>query len=267
MQREIDRLDLKAGMTEEIRAITHKATGKLIDKRDSVHNRQLSWEEVERLNKELNKLLKEIDIDVQVNIEKLINEKIVQTANTLLKNYQQRVKSLSNELTKVEGVNIDPFKLMSSKFVEFKNVTDVFNKIKMMKKVEDGTVKVDNPKREGFFGFFKFWQPSKIEVTKYKNVSFVYGGTFVREYLKPFNDHLNGYEKLSLYYLEKETKEFKNNFNLKFEELNNILNNKMIELSGKKMAKLDIEVQIRSTKNKIYWLTKLTNDLKGLLNI
>ena len=267
LQSEIDKLDLKAGITDKIRTITQKGTDKIVDKRDSVNGRQLSWEEVERLKKELDKLAKEIDVDTQVSIEKLINEKIVQTANTLLKKYQQRIASLSNELSMVNGINIDPFKLISSKFIEFKNVTDVFNKIKMMKTVEDGTVKVDNPERKGFFGFFKFWKPNKIEVTKYKNVSFVYGERFVTEYLLPFNNHLNEYEKLSLYYLEKETKEFKNNFNLKFEELNNILEGKMAELKGKKVAQSKTENQIIGIKAKIDWLVRLTNNLKGLLNI
>ena len=126
---------------------------------------------------------------------------------------------------------------------------------------------VDNPERKGFFGFFKFWKPSEIEEKVYKNVTYVYANEFAGPYLAPFTNHIQSYKTITDNYLDNITQLIKKDFNIRFKELDNIIQCKLTELKNNVKNKSVIERNISITQQKIKWLENKTKELQKILDI
>lgn len=267
LQKEIDKLNLKMDLKKQIIDINIEATGKLMSKLFNVKDRQIEWNEVLRLKNELDKFSKDLDLDLQLTLESAIDKKVIDVANNLIEKYKQRIQSLSSDLSAANGINIEPFKLLSSKFIKFTNAGELFNRISKQKTIQTGTVIVDNPERKGFFGFFKFWKPSKIEEKVYKNVTYVRAKEFAGEYLKPFTNHIQSYKTTTDIYLDNVTQLIKKDFNIRFKELDNIIQCKLTELKNNVKNKSVIEKNISITQQKIKWLENKMTELQKVLDI
>ena len=267
LQKEIDKLNLKTDLKKKITDIYIEAMAKLRSKMDNIRDTQIEWNEVLLLKNDLDKFSKNLDVDLQLLLETVIDRQVTNVANNLLEKYKQRIQSLSNELDATNGINIEPFKLLSSKFIKFTNAGELFSRISKQKTIQTGTVMVDNPERKGFFGFFKFWKPSKIEEKVYKNVTYVRAREFAKKYFTPFIEHIHSYRILSDTYLDNATTVIKEDFKNRFKDLDGILQNKLLELKNNVKDKYMIEENINSTKRKIEWLENITIELNQLLKI
>ncbi|MDM8144130.1 dynamin family protein, partial [Megamonas hypermegale] len=173
LRTKINNLDLEQGMGAKIRDIVKQVGMVRFDKMAEVRGKQFELSEAKYYGAQYEKIARNLDSTIQVSIEKVVKDRVINVANDLMTEYEKRIKKLADELNAISGISIEPLKLLSSKLTRFRTTEDVFNSFMKVKRVEDGTVKVDNPARKGFFGFFKFWKPSKIEETIYKNVRYV----------------------------------------------------------------------------------------------
>ncbi|WP_304152496.1 dynamin family protein [Megamonas hypermegale] len=267
LRTKINNLDLEQGMREKIKTILEQVLKVRFDKIAEVRGKQLELSEAKYYSAQYERMAKNLDSTIQVSIEKIVKERVINVANDLMAEYEKRIKELSKELEIVDGVSIEPLKLVSSKLTRFKEAEDIFNSFMKVKKVEDGTVMVDNPERKGFFGFFKFWKPSKIEETVYKHVRYIDGAKFATEWFDPFLAHLNIYENKAVNYLKQQNIFIQEEFTLRFKELDQILKDKLNELRRYTNNKNITEKEIAEIERKIKWLESIMRRLDDLLEI
>ena len=267
LRTKINNLDLEQGMREKIKTILDQVLKVRFDKIAEVRGKQLELSEAKYYSAQYKIIAKNLDSSIQVSIEKVVEDRVVNVANNLMKEYEKRIRKLADELRGIGNISIEPLKLLSNKFTRFETTEDIFNHFSKQKQVADGTVMVDNPERSGFFGFFKFWKPSKIEETIYKNVKYVDGIKFTTEWFDPFIKHLNKYGELAISYLRQQNTFIQKNFAVRFEELDRILQNKLNELRRYTDNKNITEKEIAEIEKKIAWLKDVVYRLDKLLEI
>lgn len=102
--------------------------------------------------------LNEVQKDMYFELRSQIDQRIVKEGNNLLKQYREEVQSV---LSNINITGYDFREVYSIKQFEVRNL-DELKEENMSVRHREETRYMDNPEREGFFGFFKFWEPKEI---------------------------------------------------------------------------------------------------------
>ncbi len=209
---------------------------------------------------------KNLDNKVQIKLEETVEQKIKNMHDNLVKNYKDRLKSLSEEV-KIANIEIDPLDFISGD-IDSMDVNSIFESIAKEKEVSTGRTKtVKNHKKSGFFGWLKFWEPSYVEEEIYENIKYVKGEEFAERYFSsPINHFVKILEETEKY-IDETIREIQRNFKKEKEKLDNKLNEKLEELKGYANENNNLENVINENNNKLDWLENIQNRVNGILEI
>ena len=204
--------------------------------------------------------------DLQKNIEsKLtcdIDREIYQNGNNLLEQYREKVQNILSNIN-ITGYNFE--RVYSLKQFEIRNLDDIKRR-NTKKRYRDETRYKDNPEREGFFGFFKFWKPKKISYT----VSVEDGENVnIKEVMNSIVTEFAYITKKNIEDMfqqaEMQVEEYKNIFIDNLDDLGKELNNTIEKLKEIKDQKANNDQEIKKNKELLNWIKTIENRMNRVL--
>lgn len=148
---------------------------------------------------------------------------------------------------------------------EIKNLDDIKRR-NTKTRYRDETRYKDNPEREGFFGFFKFWKPKRIPYTVSvedgKNVKVA--AVFV-SIVTEFENVTNRNIEDMLNQAEMQVEEYKNIFIDNLDGLGKELNNTIAKLKEKKDQKANNDQEIKKNEELLNWIKGIEDQMNRVL--
>lgn len=117
--------------------------------------------EADRLVDEFQSKLECYQKECESRLNREIDEEIFQKCSVMLDDYREMVQSVLGDI-EIEGYDFS--KIPSFQKIQISNVNEI-KKRNETDRMRDETRWKDNPEREGFVGFFKFWEPKEISYT------------------------------------------------------------------------------------------------------
>ena len=182
--------------------------------------------------------------------------------NDLLEQYRGKVQDI---LSNINITGYDFERVYSLKQFEIKNLDDIKRR-NTKKRYRDETRYKDNPEREGFFGFFKFWKPKRISYTvsvedgenvNIKKVILDIVTEFAYATKKNIEDMFQQ--------AEMQVEEYKNIFIDNLDGLGKELNNTIENLKEKKDQKANNDQEIKKNKELLNWIKTIENRMNRVL--
>lgn len=222
--------------------------------------------EIEAKTNEFETKTKNLDRKVQIKLEKTVEQKVKNMYDKLVKSYKDKLKSLSEDI-KIANIEIDPLDFISGD-IDSMNANLIFESIAEEKSVATGRTRtVKNHKKIGFFGWFKFWEPSYVEEEIYEEIRYVKGEEFAARYFSSPINHFFEISEKTEKYIDYIITEIKRNFKNEAGYLDDKLNKKLEELKGFANENNNLENIINENNSKLAWLENIQNRVNGILEI
>ncbi|MBD7916076.1 dynamin family protein [Clostridium sp. Sa3CUN1] len=215
--------------------------------------------EAERYMKEFMKKYEDITIDLQSEFDRFIKYGIYEVGEKIIQEYKNKLQGFINILNCESN--------MLSEYVKC-SIPDYkgFIKESAINKKKEYIESIPNPKKQGFFGKLKFWQPSYIDVTRTVNIKVIDKKEIVNFTFGIFKD-LNLVIKSMTDSIEKHKEKAKETLILNLDELNHSIENKLNNLKEIINNKAEIEVAITEDNNKLNTIEDINEKLEKILLI
>lgn len=248
-----------------INNIVQKYQDSITKRIDDVRGKELDINEAKDEVTMLEKFVKKLEPNFQIDLDELIRKNIIDTGNSLLIQYKNKLASLTEEFEVISfsEINIDPLKLMGGSLVEGDLLIE---QLIQSKEVEDGEEWIENWDKK----WYKPWtwlQESGYYRKKYKNVKFVDASELVQDYLTPIEEGLCNNGNNACSYASEQAIKIAELFNKEFERLDNVLKGKLSELESFTADKEKAEMHIRESELKLKWLKTIKAKVESILEI
>lgn len=244
-------LDFKEG----VEFFTDKLIGKFQETirtyADSYRYVELSTYEVDRICNKLKVYSEDIQTQYKVELEEVINEYVIKKSNILLNEYKDNLKSLSGEVENNE-INLDVFELLEGEI-------DVIDMEEIVERASKSRWKENEDK-----AWYKPWTWLS-EKEHYEN--YIDAGQLALDFLSPLENQMYTNNSNGIEHLENKSQEIKEIFYGKFDELDDILNNKLKELEKFANDSKEIDKKLEENAQKLIWLEKIQGDVQKILEI
>ena len=248
-----------------INDIVQKYQASIRERIDTVRVEELDIDEAKYEVIKLEKFVKDLEPDFQIDLDKLIRENIINTGNALLTQYKNKLASLTEELeaTSISEINIDPLRLMGGSVVD----GDLLIKqLIQSKEVEDGKEWIENTDKK-WYKPWTWFQEDGYYRQKYKTVKYVDASELAQDYLTPIEESLRNNGNNACSHASKQSIKIAEAFNKEFKRLDNILKGKLEELESFTTDKEKVEERIRETESKLEWLKTIKAKVESILEI
>ena len=251
---------------EVVDEIVEKLQAKIRKKIDKLRGEELDVDEAEDELHKLEKFAKKLEPDFQEELDELIREQLINTSNTLLQNYRQKLSSLAKELdnSALSGISIDPLSLMSGTVLSSDDIS--LNRFIHTKEVEDGEEWVKNTDKK-WYKPWTWFQEKGYYRTTYKEVEYVDAGTMAKAFLQPIQDVIYENGDNAVKHALKQSKKISQAFNNEFKRLDKLLKNKLDELKSYATDKDKAEARIKETESRLKWLEEIKSEVESILDI
>lgn len=248
-----------------IEEIVQKFQVNIRERIDMGRGKELDINEVKDEVTRLEKFAKNLESNLQGDLNELIRENLVKTGGALLSEYKNKLSSLTkeSELLRNSGIVIDPLTLMSSNIVEDNSL---LNKLTQSKEIEDGDEWISNTSKK----WYKPWtwlQESGYYRTKYKTVKYVKADQLAQEFLAPVQDNIYESKDSACSYALKQSNKIATVFNDEFKRLDDVLKTKLSELESFTKDKEKADKRIKECEAKLKWLEKIKAKVESILEI
>lgn len=248
-----------------INDIVQKYQARIRKRIDKVREEELDIDEAKDEVIRLERFVKKLEPDFQIDLDELIRENIINTGNALLTQYKNKLASLTEELeaTSISEINIDPLRLMGGSVVD----GDLLIKqLIQSKEVEDGKEWIENTDKK-WYKPWTWFQEDGYYRQKYKTVKYVKASELAQDYLTPIEESLRNNGNNACSHASKQSIKIAEAFNKKFKCLDNILKGKLEELESFTTDKEKVEERIRETESKLEWLKTIKAKVESILEI
>lgn len=262
----IERLDVSGEVNKRFRSLRMKVSNAL-ENVDA--DSRISRLEAERIIMNLQRSVKDLQNDIQVDLENAIKETVVNNAQTILEQYKSHLKTLMSDSGLVVGsFNSEPtIKLFTT---ALPNAEGLINRYKHTesKQVKVGERWVENEDKHWYNPFTWFdddgWYESIYET---RTEEYVDGTTLIREYFKPiykqFNDNIDKAQREAI----REGESFKSFFLREMDKLDNVLNKKIKEMKEISASNETLQQKIKDDQSKVAWLEDFNKKLYDVLSV
>ncbi|TXK82562.1 dynamin family protein [Paenibacillus sp. N3.4] len=260
----IRKLDMVSEANNQVGTIRAKITNTM--KITGSFNHKMTIMEAEQF---MNKLVRDIEYlqsDVKTDLEKLVDEIIVDNATQLIKEYEHYIQSLIED----EAIHTGRFQTDQSITYLAGTVPDakeLIKKYEFSEEIKTGEKEVDNPKKKGFFGKLKFWQPGKITRNVYESRDFVDQEILYTEFVRPITGDFNEILEEAKVKTQEEAEKFKNFFLKELDKLDMTLKKKVLELQELSGNQQLLEQKISENHYKKVWLDDFSDKLNQILDV
>jgi len=261
--------EIKKLANEKVKDAQKKITDQLASAEERMNKR-----DAEEVCKRFAKFAENLRAEIQVKLEELITNHVTKNANDLLEEYRKRLAELSTEVS-TGGIPINPFEIMEGTVDGLSNIGAI---MEAAEKTEKNWEVVGNHKEyKEVFGFRR-WLNKKIGtnfdvdytlVDDYDWVEHTYidGTVLAQRFFAPVQEGLYEYSNAAVAYAKSQTKKVQDEFKKKFDELNEVLKQKLQELKDYTKESEDVEAKIKESQRKLKWLEDIQVKTKAILDI
>lgn len=249
---------------EIINNIVQKYQDSITKRIDDVRGKELDIDEAKDEVIMLEKFVKKLEPNFQIDLDELIRKNIINTGNSLLTQYKNKLESLTEELEVTNSeINIDPLRLMSGSVVESDSLIE---QLMQSKEVGDGKEWVENWDKK-WYKPWTWFQESGYYRKKYKTVNYVDASELAQDYLTPIEEGLRNNGNNACSYALEQSKKIAELFNKEFKRLDNVLKDKLSDLESFTADKEKAEKHIRESELKLKWLKTIKAKVESILEI
>lgn len=264
----VDDAVIKAGEDAQsvINEIIQKYQTRLTQRIDSVRGEELDMSEVDHEVERLARFAKKLEPDFQADLDELIRNNLIATSNALLKQYKEKLASLTDEVDArtLSGISIEPMKLMAASIADADDFS--ISKLVKEKEVADGKEWVPNTDKK-WYKPWTWFQESGHYRTKYKQVKYVLGKELAEEFFSPIQELLFENGESARQYAVKQSNRIAAAFNKEFKRLDDVLKGKLKQLESYASDSEKAEQRIKETEANLNWLSTITQKVTSILEI
>lgn len=249
-----------------IQGIIRKYQAVIREKIDALQGRNFSMDEVTGEIGRLENFASKLEPAFQSELDELIRENLVKTANTLLQEYKKKLASLTSEVVpnSLAGISIDPLKFMSGSLVAANDFS--ITKLIQKDRVPDGKEWVENTDKK-WYKPWTWFQEKGYYRTKYKTVEYVSASDLAQEFFMPIEKAILENGKTAHRYATKQSNRIASLFDEEFTHLDNVLKQKLAELESYATDKAKAEDRMKETERRLAWLEAIKAHVASILEI
>lgn len=255
--------DVKVAVRSIIKQYVQKMSAKAIELRET----ELELDKLDEEQKALQKFADNLEPAFQNDLKEIIDKDLISTSNALLEEYKKKLRSLTDVVDQkaFKGMpKIDPLRLMSGSLT---SATDIsLDGHIRTKQVEDGVRWVKNDDKK-WYKPWTWFQPSKISIPKYKDVSYVMADEFAQSYFSSIETAMRTNGKEAEKHARKESLKIANDYKARFKLLDDALKGKLAELKDYASNKEAAEARIRECEDRLKWLDDIKAEVNSILEI
>ena len=241
-----------------------------ITKIQTANTRTFTKQEAMSKCEEFKKLAGELKIEVTVKLENLLNSYMKKNAEELFEQYKQKISGLINE-GENGSISIDPFELIAGNFQTLVNISQIVSNATTVEKV-----KIDEIKHYHEFLGIRRWLNSNLgtifdveyDVEEiFEDREYVDGDKLVVSFFSPIETSLYSVRNDAVEYSKKQSDDIKQAFVARFEELDEVLKEKLSKLDDYAKSSDDIKKTIDETTARLEWLKRIQGRIQAILEI
>ena len=212
--------------------------------------------------RQMQRFASNLESDLRVELEELIQASLINTGNSLIKAYKNKLASLVSEIGVGNlEINIDPLSMMGGYIPDAGSFS--ISSIERSKRVQTG-YRVENQ--------VKWWNPFSwgrdcVEVPVYGNEYYVRSGELAQAYFAPIEEGIYNNGRSARDYAAAESKKIAERYKAEFKRLDKILNDKFTELKSYATEKDKVQERIKETERNLAWLQGIKNRVDSILEI
>ena len=262
----IETLDMMKDAKIRIRKVRAKISTEL---NPSTNKGAMTTLEVRQLITDVNNKVSHLQSDVKTELESIINDVIVENAQSIMKEYTVHI----HDLIQNGVVNNQEYDVSGNKvgvgFLEMTipNAQEIIDNYKYDEKYDTGETEWVKNTSKRWYNPFTWLQKSGYFRPKYDNREMVDYSTVENEFLTPiissFNENLESAQNTAV----EEAKKFKQFFLRQLDDLEKALKKKVEENEKLTQNKSSIEATIQAEKEKVTWLENFLSRLDAVLEI
>lgn len=206
-----------------------------------------------------------LQTELLVKLETVITSFIDKNAQELLQQYKQRLLDLAQDV-QVGTINIDPLQLLKGEIGITTNVDSLIAKSLRVETVKVGEKWIENQDKK----WYKFWTWFD-EAGHYEDImedmEYIDVKELGRKFFAPLQKQLMDNGDNAIKYANKQADLIKKEFEEKFDELDNVLNMKLVELEECATDSLNVEKIIKEAQSRLNWLNNIQTRIQMILDI
>lgn len=265
--------EIKKLANEKIKDAQNRITKQL-----SSADERMNKNEAEEVCKRFKNFADNLCSELQVKLEELITNHVVKNANDLLEEYRRRLAELSSEVSS-EDIPINPFEIMEGSVEGLSDYAVIMDAAMSAAEKSEKNYEVVGSHKEYHETFgFRRWLNRKLGtnfnvsydlVDDYDWVehSYIDGTVLAQQFFAPVQEELYEFSDAAVKYAQSQTQNLKNEFNKKFDELNDVLKDKLRELKACANDSKNVEEKIKESQRKLRWLEDIQARTKAILDI
>lgn len=202
--------------------------------------------------------------ECEIEINRELDDSIFKNCTEMLDEYKEMIESVLDNI-KVEGYK---FKNMTSfKRIQIQNLEDLKKKNENPREIEVTRWR-DNPERQGFFGWFKFWKPKHISYTEKVvegidvNVTEIVVG-IMSQISKSMKENINALFEQA----QSQIEEYKKAFTKNIDDLDGEIAKILEELKRKTQQQDEIWERVQANMELADWVTDNVEKIRKVLEL
>lgn len=269
---EINKVNYEAIITKRSREIVSKAQAKVTAYIEKANRKQLSRQDAERICSDFAKSAEDVQAEVRVALEDLIENTVRRNAEDLLATYKNKLIELTDDIN-VRSIDINPFAIMKGEIPS--DVSQIISSSLKSERVKTGREKVGeryvkNENKKWYKPWTWFQESGHYEAIyedTFENREYIDGKVLSQKFFAPIEKKLYENSGNAVEYAKEKTRYIKEFFNCRFDELNNILKEKLNELklcaTDEKLA----EERLAESRKRLEWLEAIQEKVNSILDI
>lgn len=204
-----------------------------------------------------------LQAEVQVKLENLISNHIQKNAEELLEEYKKKIAELSQDI-KVGNVDLNPFKMMQGDIIS--DTSLLIRDMTKSERVKVGEEWVANSDKK-WYKPWTWFEESGHYRNIYENREYVDGTELAQRFFAPIQERLYENSASAVEYAKQQSREIKKAFAKKFDELDEVLSNKLKELEECAKDNANLELRIKEMETRLAWLESIQERVNNILEI
>lgn len=225
--------------------------------------KKLTRQEAECVCREFARFADNLQAEVQVCLEDLILNNVQKNAEELLEIYKKKLADLVKEVS-IEDVEIDPFKMMLGEIPT--NTTSLILDSSKIERVKTGEKWVANTSKKWYKPWTWFQERGHYEDIM-EDREYIDGQNLAAKFFAPIQENLYGNSAAAVKYAKEQIRKIKKDFAGKFDELDQVLKQKLDELKACAIDEQVAEEKLADSRRKLEWLEDIQARVNAILDI
>lgn len=226
--------------------------------------KEINLSEAQKIADDLVLILTKLYTSFNLQLEENINRIMSNTSNRLLDEYKKKIAHLDKK-SLVDGIILDPIELIGGELtIESSAIME--DKIQT-RKVKVGEEHIKNPEKTGFLGALKFWKKRYITKTIYENEQYIDYIDLRDGLITEVDIHMQNVFNDTKTDVKSNVKELKFAYNIKFDEINKLLQERLEELKKFTTQSDEINERLKNSENNLEWLKDVQEKLDSITRI